>query len=277
MSLCARQQNSDVHQLMIDYAWGHLAAACAAATETEKLKNDTETIEYLREILLAASEHPIPEPSANAEKNFDDFPSWGFPFVRGDAGEGLVRLARFETGASSEVLKKIEELALKDSVPSVRYHIAIRINSLYENAPELMWKILDRICAEEKSSGILTWVTQTCLLTLAPFHPDKIFELTKNIYERFQQNPKASKIKRNCTFIFGRLAFQAKHSGSWELLERFINRPEEFIDEASQIVMNAGETLNLGIGESFDKRKGLRPPRMLQSAGADLSQQLRRI
>lgn len=161
----------------------------------------------MKKVLLAASEHSIPEPNENAEENFDDFPSWGFPFVRGDAREGLVRLARFKDGASDEVLRKIENLVISDSVPAVRYHIAIRVNSLYDTAPELMWRILDKICVEEKSSGILTWVTHTCLQTLAPFYPDKTFELTKKVYERFRQNPKSSEIKQNCTFIFGRLSF----------------------------------------------------------------------
>lgn len=249
------QQISNVHQLIINYAWGYLTNGCAIATEAEEIENDSEIIEFLKKVLLAASEHSIPEPNENAEENFDDFPSWGFPFVRGDAGEGLVRLARFKDGASDEVLRKIEDLVISDSVPAVRYHIAIRVNSLYDTAPELMWRILNKICVEEKSSGILTWVTQTCLQTLAPFYPDKTFELTKKVYERFRQNPKSSEIKRNCTFIFGRLSFQSKHSGSWEILQQFINQPEEFKDEVLQIVMNAGESLNLGIGESFDKQK----------------------
>ena len=248
-------QNGDVHQLILDYAWGHLASACAAAVEAENIENDAEVVRFLKNVLLAASNHPIPEANENIEKNFDDFSSRGFPFVRGEAGSGLVRLARFKSAASDEVLSRIEELALNDSIPSVRYQIAIRINSLYETSPELMWKILDKICAEEKSSGIIIWVTQTCLRTLTPFYPDKIFELTEKVYERFRRNPKASKIKQNCTFIFGQLAFQSKHTKSREILEQFINRPENFIDEVLQIVMNAGETLNLGIGMSFDQQK----------------------
>ena len=127
-------QNSDVHKLILDYGWGHLAGACAAAAEVEAIEEEAEIIKCLKKVLLTASKHPIPEASEITENSFDDFPSWGFPFVRGDAGAGLVRLARFKTVASDEVLGRIEELALSDEVPSVRYQIAIRINSLYETA-----------------------------------------------------------------------------------------------------------------------------------------------
>lgn len=248
-------QNSEGHKLILDYAWGHLASACAKSVEANDLESDVETLDFLTTMLMAASTHSIPEVNENSEKNFSSFPSWSFPFVRGDAAEGLVRLARFKAGASDKVLDKIEELALNDVVPSVRYHVCIRINSLCETATELMWKILDKVCQEENNLVILTWLTSGCLRTLAYHNPEKIFELTRVIYERLTEGEKISEIKKNCTFIFGILAFQFKHSESWSLLEKFIGKPDLHNSEVFQIVMNAGESLNYGISEITDKKK----------------------
>lgn len=247
------QPNEGTQQPILDYAWGHLADACAAAVEAEELANETEAIEFLKEALLVAADYPVPEATEKTEENFNDFPSWGFPFVRGDAGQGLVRLARFETGASEEVLTKIQELVFNDPVPAVRYHIAIRMNSLSQTEPELMWRILDKICVEDKNRSILDWLTKGCLRTLAYHYPDKCLELAKKVYERFRQTAEVSEIRKNCTFIFLLTNFRFKNAESREILEQFVNQPNDFIDEVSQIIMSCGESLNVGIGESANK------------------------
>ena len=247
------QPNEGTQQPILDYAWGHLADACAAAVEAEEIADEIEIIDFLKEVLLVAADYPIPEANEKTEENFNDFPSWGFPFVRGDAGQGLVRLARFKDGVSEEVLMKIEELVFNDPAPSVRYHIAIRINSLSQAAPELMWRILDKICAEEKSHSILDWLTKGCLRNLTYHYPDKSFNLTKKVYERFSQIAEASEIRKNCTFIFLLTNFRFKNAESRGMLEQFVNQPSDFIDEVLQIIMSCGESLNIGIGETTNK------------------------
>ncbi len=232
-----------------------MAEACAAAAEADDIGSDRELLEFLKHVLLLASDHRLPEGSEDVESNFDDFSSWSFPFTRGEAGKGLVRLARFEFGASSDALDRIRYLSSSDAVPAVRFHVNTRLVALYETARDLMWEILEKICAEERSSGVLNLFIDSSLRPLVPFHQDRVFELTSEVYERFGEAPKAENIKQKCTVILGQLAFQFEHSESWKMLEQFINEPFIYISEVRQIVMNAGETLNLGIGEPVDAQK----------------------
>jgi Methylmalonyl Co-A mutase-associated GTPase MeaB len=245
-------QDRNFHHLLVDYAWGYLAEACAAAAEADDIVDERDLLEFLKQVLLLASEQSVPEANEDCESSFDDFPSWTFPFTRGDAGKGLVRLARFESCASADLLSRIKYISLSDPVPAVRFHINTRLVSLYETAGDLMWEILEKICSEEGSSGVLNLFIDSSLRPLVPFHADRIFDLTKKVYERFRDSSKAVKIKQNCTVIFGQLAFQFEHSESWQMLERFINEPDAYLNEVRQIVMNAGETLNLGIGVPVD-------------------------
>ncbi|MEW6107439.1 MAG: hypothetical protein AB1563_13965, partial [Bacillota bacterium] len=190
-----------VHPKERDYAWGHLAAGCSRIARVDELSCIEDAGRFVKTVLLEASYNaePIHDPEYDAQ--FDEFPSWGSPAARVDAAEGLVALARHPGCASAEVLEAIERLST-DPVPAVRFQIASHLTALYHTVPELMWGIIERLCREEKSCGVLAGLLNGTLGRFASAQLDRVAGLTKEVFERVSEAPGASKIREQCIHIF---------------------------------------------------------------------------
>ena len=250
-------EDDGVSQKEIDRGWHYLSKLCSVAVEMEDLSGNADIFGFLKEVMLAASHHPFPSSDKDESLKTDEYPWTGFPFTRGNAGRGLARIARFGAGAGEEVLERVEHLALRDPVQAVRYHTAVVINSLYETAPDLMWRILNGICQKESSFRVLRGVTESPLRRLAALYPEKIFELNKTVFQRVGRDENAGNIRKNCIHIFMHLAFLFGHKESWQILDEYISQPSQYKDEIWQMVTTASNSITAGIDEPRDTEKGL--------------------
>ncbi|NLG80266.1 MAG: hypothetical protein GX492_10685 [Firmicutes bacterium] len=234
-----------VHPNERDYAWGHLAAACSRIARVDELSFTEDARRFVKTVLIEASYNaePIHDPECDAQ--FDESPSWGSPAARVDAAEGLVAVARHPGCASAEVLQAIERLST-DPVPAVRFQIAGHLTALYHTVPELMWRIIERLCREEKSCGVLAGLLNGTLGRLASAHPDHVAGLTKEVFERVGEAPGASKIREQCTHIFTGLYLLRDHTLCREVILGIAANPDANPEEAACIVQDLREPLTYG-------------------------------
>jgi hypothetical protein len=246
LALTAPEADS-VHELQSDKGWGDLADACASVVKLEEWACGSEDGEFVKAVLLEASRHPEPEPRPESYEHFDSHPSWG-PAARIDAAEGLILLASHQSCVDDELLAAVERLALRDEVPAVRFQIAIRLNTLYRTAPDLMWRLLDTMSREEERRGILRFLLNGPLRTLAAYHPDRITGLTRNIFERTGEG--AQEVRRRCAAIFAGLYLWQGHAPCGDFVNRIADDPVAYTDEALEIIHDQRSCLNLGLGET---------------------------
>ncbi len=102
-----------------DFAWGVLSEGSERVARFKELSCDDATGQFVKQVLLAASNHPNPLPEHYNER-FDDSPSWSSPSARISAAQGLAALAQKAPAAPHpDVLDAIERLS-HDPVAPVR-------------------------------------------------------------------------------------------------------------------------------------------------------------
>jgi signal recognition particle GTPase len=232
-----------VHLKQSDYAWAQLAEACTCIVKIETLNCTTGIGALSKQVLLEASEHPEPVHNRENDHKFNN-PSWGKPAARIDAAQGLIQIARHSTCVDKILLDTIDRLSY-DPVPAVRYQVAVFILSLYQTAPELMWKIIDRMGHKEISHGVLQGLLHS-LDRLLGAHQEKVSELTKNIFDRVSDSDGADRVKEFCISIFIRLYLWQDNSIAVENISNIANHPEKFYLEAKLVVRDMRECFILG-------------------------------
>ncbi|HTZ99184.1 MAG TPA: hypothetical protein VMB02_02565, partial [Candidatus Aquilonibacter sp.] len=92
------------HRLQIDHAWGQLTEACERVSKLSELHCTDESQSFVRNTLLEASTHHVPEPHPEQDQQFDEMPSWGGPAARIAAAQGIANLCRIADCATPDVL-----------------------------------------------------------------------------------------------------------------------------------------------------------------------------
>lgn len=248
---------TDIDQKLAARGWHYLSKFCNLVVENDDLFANADALGFLKEVLLKASFHRDPDSDKDDSLEIDDYPWTTVPFTRGIAGRSLVRLARFEAGATPEIIERIKYLCLSDPVQAVRYYTSFAVNSIYNTAPKLMWEILSQISQDETSFKVLRGISESPFKQLAYEHPNEVFVLTKTVYDRIRENESGSRIKKNCIFIFIKLAFMLNHEKSWQELNAIINAPHTFQEEVWQIVQVAGNSVTTGIDEPHSSKNKL--------------------
>lgn len=101
--------------------------------------------------------HPHPEPSKNADANFDR-PMWS-PTPKIEAAQGLMRyVARF--GMDEEAREAIQMLS-RDRSPAVRFQIASALTGLYEKNGDIFWQIAAERLKNENATGVLVEIARS--------------------------------------------------------------------------------------------------------------------
>lgn len=235
----------DVHQLQRNLAWGYLAEACESASKTEEFSCETEGGSFIRDVLLEATNHPEPRHRPESDKDFDRHQGWGSPAARIDAAQGIMNLAHRTTCVDSSLLNAVRQLA-GDAVPAVRFQVVVRLGSLYYSAPDLMWELLEQLSANEESRGVLNGLVRASLNRLAGHHPDRVTSLANNIYGRVLDGDGAAEVRKCCASIFAGLHLWRGHLESGQIVGRIADDPAKHFEEASQIVFDIPDLLNIG-------------------------------
>jgi hypothetical protein len=200
---------------------------------------------FIQAVLLNASCHPDPVHNPEYDVHFDKNPSWGSPAVRIETAQGILLLARHTTCATPEVLQAIEHLSI-DPVPAVRYQIAIRLNVLYQTAPELMWRIIERLCHEESSRGVLQGLLSGPLGRLAGAHLEQVASLVKEIFDRVQGGEGANEVRKFCIDIFTGLYLWRDHDMCRNIVLGLVTEPVTSPDDTRNVLSHLRGPLTHG-------------------------------
>lgn len=241
-ALC-RADTDGVHPKQRDHAWDTLAGACACIARVGKISCNAALTSLVREVLLGVSRHP--EPAYQPEYDqFDEHPSWGRPAPRIVAAEGLVVLASHPE-FDSRIRQAVESLS-SDPVPAVRFQIASRLNVLYRTAPDLMWRIAERMGREESSRGVLQGLLAYSLRRIAGAEPDRVADLTKLIVDRVREGPGAGKVRELCMGLFAALYVWRDQTLSGEVVLEVASNTASFPNEAHHILHTLREAVMYG-------------------------------
>jgi hypothetical protein len=243
-----------VHERQRDVAWGHLSEACRAAVEVNGFSCGSDDESFIRAVLLEAGAYADPPPRPESDKHFDNHPSWGSPAARVDAAHGLIRLTRQATCVDDAVLGMVGHLT-RDSVPAVRYQVAINLMCLYNTARDAMWELLEDMSRRDESRGVLKGMLAGSLHKLAAHHPDRVTECVLSIFERIRVGEGASGVRRQCASIFLMLCLWQKHSTCVEIINEIVCNPARYDEESHQIIFSARSWLNLGPVEPINSEQ----------------------
>ena len=245
------KEDDRVHPMQRNHAWGSLADACARIATTDGLTSDDSSGSFAKLILLEASLDPEPTPHSESDAQFDKRPSWDKPAPRIDGAQGLVVLARNESFATDEVLEAIERLS-NDAVPSVRFHVARRLNTLYHTANERMWRIIKRMCQGDVSRGVLQGLLGGPLNHLSMFDPDRIVALTAPILERVNEGPGAKEVRKMCIGLLSRIYIWHGHAQCRDIVLEIISGIATNPSEGFHLIANIRAPLTHGPTDPTD-------------------------
>jgi hypothetical protein len=242
-------------------AWDILAKACTVTAKANKSTCDAESGILIREVLLSSAEHCRPEFNEESNNNFDKTPAWGTPAPRIQAAEGIMILSRFPS-CMNERLAAIIKILSSDSVNAVRYQVASYLCNLYNSAPSLMWEVVERMCREDKSAGVLDALVTNTLYKLSSVHPDKIFNLLKLLFSRIpmDESTTVGSLRENAATILFWLYIAKDHKQSKDelilIVSSLLSRSKEvhaIITQSRSYIMNDDETRRLKVFELINQ------------------------
>lgn len=234
-----------IHPKIHFYAFGYLAETCSRIAECEDLHREEGIIKFVINVLFEASNHPEPQYNPEYDNQFDDLPSWSNPAPRVDAAIGLIELARNKFLINSDLINIIQKLS-EDPVPAVRYQICRRLSLLYENSNDLMWNLIEYYVRKETRYGILHGLVADVLMYLGPKYPDRVFNLTKEIYHRLTNGKRTDSTREVCITIFIGLYIWHSHSQSQEVIKEITNDIIRFPKENQKIIFELRDLLTVG-------------------------------
>jgi len=190
---------SGVDTAVEEDAWGSLAEVAVRIARLE-LSCQSETGRLTREILFEAADRPDPVHDPMYDAAFDEHPAWGSPASRIEAAEGLMLLARHADCMSPDLLGVIDRLG-RDPVPAVRLQIASRLWLMNKTAPDRMWEMVERMSADDPSSGVLRWLVNDSLGRLAQLDTSRVIQLVQGVFRRVDSGPGVAELHDHCLDI----------------------------------------------------------------------------
>jgi hypothetical protein len=237
-----------------DYAWGVLAEGAERIARFESLSCDEDAGQFVKEVLLAASNHPNPQPSPEYDAQFDKFRSWGGPSARISAAEGITALAQHASCATPDILDAVERLS-RDPVAVVRFQVAIRLVHLYRTDQARMWKIIHAVGSDDQSTGVLSGLVQPTVGQISGAHPQQVAEFIGTLLSRRITGPGVDGVRTAAVGILCGLHVWQAHPLSGELLEPFIADPIENAELLIQLQLNLRDLLSYGAVDAAVSRE----------------------
>jgi hypothetical protein len=230
--LLSHAEKEGVHPELCKSAWGHLLEACNRIIGSKSFSCRDQVHSGIDSIILEGSRHPEPVHDPKYDAQFDRTQSWGSPAPRIEAARGLMLLGSIPECMAEELRGQIEKLS-RDEVPAVRFQISGSLNALYYSSPELMWEVLERVCREETSKGVLKFVIHGPLERLAGSHMVRVVDLARNIFARIMDGPGAEGVREGCVNLFGRLYIWLGEASCGDIIMNIASHPDKYSKEAS--------------------------------------------
>jgi hypothetical protein len=139
-------------------------------------------------LLLRLSEHPLPKTKPETEANFAKSPSWGCPCPRIHAAEAIASIMALP-GVWSRVSDAVEQLTLRDAHPAVRMMVVRKLNVLWNEQRDEMWRLVEEVSRREQNTGVIQDLLHV-LWRLRGVEPARVETLYLQILDRITSYPK---------------------------------------------------------------------------------------
>ena len=178
-----RAETEGAHADVLRSGWAAIGEALTEIMESEALALETNDQPSLVEIVdlidrLAAS--PWPDP---AEETEGSMMAWGNWDIRVYAAKALIILCRRFGGSEPSLLDRLDALTF-DAVPSVRLQITSSLNTLWDVAPDKMWKLVEKIGREEAHRSLIGYFIGGSLARLSEVATDRVEAVLSGILAR---------------------------------------------------------------------------------------------
>ena len=188
----------------------------------------------LREMVLAAANHPEPEPDPEHDSKWSSA-AWS-PAPRNDAAQALPWLTHFSQ--DQEALAAIQKLA-HDPVPSVRFLLACELWRLVERMPNPMWTIFDELAEKEENGVVLQGITVS-LWQLIRNDKARSLSLIKKLLKRVEEETDDEE-KARSALVCMVVDFAVWHDDQWA--KETVARWQGSAVEHSASILTAGRRL----------------------------------
>jgi len=238
-------------KMAFNKAWDTLALACGRVVALKSLDCQDERGILLQQMLLMSSQQAHPIRGMIVDASFEETPHWGEGYARIESAVGLMRLVSRAACADKMLLEALNRLC-HDPIPAVRYQVAVRLLSLLRIAPDLAWSLLEELCQQEISRGVLQHVCSFVLHRLAGSYPERIIPLAETIFNRIVSGPGAPAVRTQCTRIFLDLDLWIAHPACRTRIQQIVSDPVRFKDPVQHILGRLRRMLTYGLGEPAD-------------------------
>ena len=178
----AVQRHHRQHQKLTEELWGQLTRTCEKFVRQVNWPATSQRWKTIRRILLKAANDPIPKVSSDEVATKDCWPHWSLPAPRIDAAMGLPFLV-LRLGRSDKTISAALRKLCHDKSHALRFNLADRLSVLEKQAPDLMWKLIDDIIANERMFSVLEMVVNS-LDRVWEHSPDDAKKRIQIIFER---------------------------------------------------------------------------------------------
>ncbi len=213
---------SGVHLLVIDEAWGEVAQAISLATTAPSIKDDQALRKHISDVARAVATCPCPRPSVGQDRAFHNGFSWPNPHARGDIVEALTALA---LAGDDNALASLELLS-NDDVASVRYRVLIVLGALAKRAPQVTWRIAERIVIEEPINGVLAGFVRGTLDALRALNVARVSRWLGCLLNRVVEGPGAPKVRELAYQLLTNIYLNEADACASALVLECTSRPE---------------------------------------------------
>jgi hypothetical protein len=248
-----REGDPGVHEKQRNYAWGTLAATCAAIAKGDALDCGSQIGATVRDCLLLASAEAVPEPDPEHDARFDESPSWGGPAARVEAAAGLTHLLYHSTCGGQDVEAAVERL-LVDPVPAVRFQVTLRLAALYRTKPELMWRLIENTSERDSSTSVLNALLVGPIVRLAGRHPEEAGRVARRILHRVELgSPGAGEARKAAVGVLVGLDVWRQNRGAREEVDGILGGLPLTADLVRDIISNLRDAVASGPAANPDR------------------------
>lgn len=223
-------------------AYEVLIKVCERLTQDSSILCDTPLGILIRNVLMEATGFRTPERGnpLSDSTNTTDEDTLEFRY---EATQGLMRLAGRPTCLGSDLVDIIDRLS-HDENPHVRAAVAKHLVGLYSIAPELMWKLVNRLAEDTEVDPL--WDLTTSLFSLTAYHSDQVATLTEAIYHRTKGYSHMDPVRSNSTDIFLRLYLHFNNSVARQVLFGMGDAPEPAPQDIRHLAFQLRDVLTGG-------------------------------
>lgn len=259
----ASADSSGVHPKLAQYANRVVAEAAAVACKWRDVNTNTEISAFLTRLLMEASgsEYPAFDALTEHEKKFDTA-SWGNA-PRISAAQGLMQLARHKELYDEAIGGAIRRLA-SDTVPSVRFTIAIRLANVWESDREMFRELTARYVLSEGTSGVLDGVIHGAVEAVAPADHVWSGDLLVKLYRRLRTSEDLQQALEPCLEAIAHLDVWRAHEGCRVVITELLSDVSGNAEHIGRILGDLRDCLVVGPATPPDRRADAARARTLE-------------